>query len=105
MADFEGGCGVYVERFVAPDAREMVQVAAVGALRAAKRAETSDRSQPVTPVGDAPERLRQDPDDALRKAIVAAVEAGQLDRAAKLLAVLQATAPAASVVDLASRRR
>ena len=52
-----------------------------------------------------------DPDEHLRAAIKAAVDAGDLDRAGKLLEVLRGPSPAAAiaplapVVDLAARRR
>ena len=46
-----------------------------------------------------------DPDAALKDAIKAAIDSGDLSRATKLLEVLRATAPAAGVIDLASRRR
>jgi hypothetical protein len=46
-----------------------------------------------------------DPDDALRIAIKAAVDAGDLARATRLIEVLGATAPSAAVVELGLRRR
>jgi hypothetical protein len=46
-----------------------------------------------------------DSDEALRIAIKLAVDAGQLERAGRLLDVLRATSPAASVVELATRQK
>jgi hypothetical protein len=45
-----------------------------------------------------------DPDEALKTAIKVAVDAGQYDRAAKLLDVLRSTPAVAAVIDLAKRR-
>jgi hypothetical protein len=63
-----------------------------GIESAANGVEASEFSRPLETTGDRPGTLRQDPDEALRAAIVAALEAGQLDRAARLLDVLRATA-------------
>jgi hypothetical protein len=46
-----------------------------------------------------------DPDEALRAAINAAVDAGDVARAMALLEVLKASPRPAAVVDIASRRR
>jgi hypothetical protein len=54
-------------------------------------------------VGDV-SRHHGDPDDALRLAIHAAVDAGLYERAATLLEVLRGTPAASSVIDLAKRR-
>jgi hypothetical protein len=45
-----------------------------------------------------------DPDEALRTAIKAAVDAGDFDRARALVAILEAAPKPAPVVDLATRR-
>lgn len=56
-----------------------------------------------------PEPVRLDPDEALRVAVKAAVDAGDFDRAKALLAVLEGTRPeapnaGANVIALAARR-
>lgn len=54
--------------------------------------ETSDEATDSTKK-EPPEPLFADPDEALRMAIKAAVDAGNLERAKALLAVLEATPP------------
>jgi hypothetical protein len=46
-----------------------------------------------------------DPDDALRIAIKAAVDAGDLARATRLIEVLGASAPSGAIIELGLRRR
>jgi hypothetical protein len=71
---------------------------------------TAEDAPPLEPAGDVPNVQNPkptDPDDALRDAIRAALDAGDLDRVHALTTVLKAArAPAAPrVVDLAARRR
>jgi hypothetical protein len=56
-----------------------------------------------TPVRNDSRGAENDPDAALKMAIKAAVDAGQYERAAKLLEVLRATPPA-KVLELLKRR-
>lgn len=56
-------------------------------------------------VGEGSPVREADPDDALKSAIKAALDAGLFDRARALLDVLSKTSAAAEVVDLRERRR